>query len=186
MRIIAGSLKGRRLAAFENPAIRPTSDRTRESIFNLLMHGQYGGDAIIGKNVADLCCGTGALGLEAISRGAHAVTFVDENKAALALAKSNALHCGVSQQCHFLLADVTTLPRALTPIALVLMDAPYALPIFESAYRSLCAQGWVQQGTLLVCELPQSETPPVLENASLRDSRRYGKATIHIYEVQKI
>ena len=181
VRIIAGTLKGRKLKSFEGKDIRPTSDRTRESIFNLLMHGHYAGESVIGQHVVDLCCGTGALGLEAVSRGARAATFVDQSKAALGFAKDNAMHCGVVQQCHFLQADVTRLPPAREPAALVLMDAPYAKPLLVPAYASLRAQGWLAQETLIVNELPRGQEPPALPGAELRDSRKYGKAMIHIY-----
>ena len=181
MRIIAGTLKGRKLAAFEGRDIRPTSDRTRESLFNLLMHGAYAGTSIVDQEVADLCCGTGALGLEAISRGARAATFVDQDKKSLQLARDNAVHCGVANQCHFLQADVTKLPPARTPFSLVLMDAPYGTPLLQPAFHALRSGGWLAPGTLLVSELPHTAHAPLLESAALRESRNYGKAVIHIY-----
>lgn len=183
MRIIAGRFKGRKLAEFEGRDIRPTSDRARESMFNLLMHGQYAGEAVIGQHVVDLCCGTGALGLEALSRGAESVTFVDQDKKALGLARDNAIHCGISNTCHFLQGDVTRLPTASKQAALILMDAPYDTPLLAPAYASLKAQGWLQSGTLIVNEMPSHATPPQLDGAELLDSRKYGKATIHIYRV---
>ncbi len=183
MRIIAGSLKGRRLAGFEGEDIRPTSDRTRESIFNLLMHGQFAGDNIIGQRVADLCCGTGALGLEAISRGAHSCIFVDQSKKALALAKDNALHCNVVNQAHFLQADITRLPPTTAPVALVMLDAPYASPLLPAAYAALKQQSWFAPDALLVVEQPRDATVPELEGAELLVSRQYGKPVIHIWRV---
>lgn len=183
MRIIAGNLKGRRLQSPENDAIRPTSDRTRESLFNLLMHGRFGGDAIIGQRVADLCCGTGAVGLEAISRGARAAYFVDMSKQALALAKQNALHCNVVGQCHFIPADITRLPPVSEPFALVFMDPPYAKSILPQTYASLRAQGWLSEGSLLVVEQPSRSELPTLEGAELITSREYGKTAIHVWEI---
>lgn len=181
MRIIAGRFKGRKLKSFEGRDIRPTSDRARESIFNLLMHGQYAGAAVMDQHVADLCCGTGALGLEALSRGAMAATFVDQDKKALTLARDNALHCGISSTCHFVQADVTRLPVARESVALVLMDAPYDTPLLAPTYASLKAQGWLKAGTLMVAELHSDVPPPSLDGAELLDSRKYGKATVHIY-----
>lgn len=183
MRIIAGALKGRRLQSFEGDDIRPTSDRARESIFNLLMHGKFGGSNVIGKTVADLCCGTGALGLEAISRGAEQCHFIDQSKKALQLAKDNAMHCGVVQQCQFLQADVTRLPTAREPVSLVLMDPPYATPLLARAYDSLRQNGWLETGTLLVSEQRSGQEPPTLEGAELLENRKYGKAAILIYKV---
>jgi 16S rRNA (guanine966-N2)-methyltransferase len=181
MRIIAGKFKGRRLATPEDQAIRPTSDRAREAVFNLLMHGAYGGQAIIDQPVVDLCCGTGALGLEALSRGAASCVFVDQDKKALQLAKDNAVHCGVAQVAQFIHADVAQLPAAREPVALVLMDAPYASPLLQPAYERLREGGWLRAGTLLVSELPKTATPPELNGATLGDARAYGKAQVCVY-----
>ncbi len=183
MRIIAGRFKGRKLKSPEGEDIRPTSDRARESIFNLLMHGAYAGEAIIGHHIVDLCCGTGALGLEALSRGAESATFVDQDKKALGLARDNAMHCGISSMCHFVQAAVTRLPAAAKPAALILMDAPYKTPLLVPAYTSMKAQGWLERGTLIVSELPTGTDAPPLDGAELLDSRKYGKATVHIYKV---
>jgi 16S rRNA (guanine966-N2)-methyltransferase len=181
MRIIAGSLKGRKLTPPTGDAIRPTSDRTRESIFNLLMHGRYAGESIIGQHVVDLCCGTGALGLEAISRGARTVTFIDKDKKSMDLTRSNVLHCGVVQQAFYVQGDATRLPPAREPAALVLMDPPYASPMVAPAYRSLRAQGWLVPGSMLVAEQPLGVDAPALVGAELIDSRKYGKTMVHMY-----
>lgn len=183
MRIIAGQFKGRKLHPPEGSAIRPTSDRTRESIFNLLMHGAYGGENIIGCHVLDLCCGTGALGLEAISRGARLVTFIDKDTTAIALAKKNALHCGVSQQCFFVQSDAANLPPAREPVNLVLMDAPYATPLIAPAFASLMRGGWLAPDALIVAEQERHASVPVLEGAELIDERQYGKPKVLIYRV---
>ncbi len=177
MRIIAGTLKGRKIQAPENDSIRPTSDRTRESVFNLLMHGQFGGDNIVDERVADLCCGTGAIGLEAVSRGAVTCQFVDISKKALELAKANAIHCGVSSQCQFLPADITKLPMVTQPFGMVFMDPPYAKDILTETYASLTRGGWFKPGSLLVAELPRRIDLPVLEGTELVVSRDYGKHT---------
>lgn len=184
MRIIAGQFKGRKLITPEDQTIRPTSDRTRESVFNLLMHGLYGGDAIIDQHVVDLCCGTGAMGLEALSRGARIATFVDQDQKALALAKQNALHCEAVATSFFVAAEVTRLPLAREPAALVMMDAPYAKPLLAPAYASLRAQGWLRPDTLIVAEQARDAAAPTLEGATLIDSRSYGKPTIHVYRYQ--
>ncbi len=125
MRIIAGTYKGKTLHSPEDDSVRPTSSRTRESLFNLLMHGDYEGYHIIGKPVADLCCGTGALGLEAISRGASHCLFVDQSKHSLAMAEKNAGHLGVISQSGFHLFDIAHLPVAPRASSLVMLDAPY-------------------------------------------------------------
>jgi 16S rRNA (guanine966-N2)-methyltransferase len=182
MRIIAGKMKGRKLFTPEDDTIRPTSDRARESIFNLLMHGQFGGDNIIDQPVMDLCSGTGALGLEAISRGASQCTFIDISKKSIELAKQNALHCQVANQCYFVQADVTKLPPSNNPVSLVLMDAPYAKNLLPAAYAGL-QKGWLAKDSLLVVELPRDAVIPELAGAELITSRNYGKATVHIWRI---
>lgn len=184
MRIIAGQFKGRKLHAPEGDGIRPTSDRAREAIFNLLMHGQYAGEAVIGQHVVDLCCGTGALGLEALSRGARVVTFVDQDKRALELAKKNALHCGAVSNAFFVQSDAAKLPPAREKAALVLMDAPYASPLLAPAYAALTRGGWLQQNALMVVEQSRDAPEVILEGAVLLDTRQYGKAKVLVYRVQ--
>lgn len=181
MRIIAGQYKGRKLLTPEDNRIRPTSDRTRESVFNLLMHGAYAGEAIIDQHVVDVCCGTGALGLEALSRGARIATFIDKDKRSLELAKQNALHLGAVSTTFFVPADATRLPAAREAASLVLFDAPYDAPILAPTYASLRAGGWLTRGTLLVAELPRAAETPVLEGAALTDERQYGKTRIVIF-----
>ena len=185
MRIIAGAFKGRRLATPQGTDIRPTSDRTRESIFNLLMHGSYGGDAVIDQHVIDLCCGTGAMGLEALSRGASVATFVDKDPRSLELARSNVLHCGATANAHFLRSDAAqlgALPAGRQPAALVLYDAPYAAPILAPSYQRLVAGGWLAEGALIVAEQAKEAPIVALSGATLRDERSYGKTRITIYE----
>ena len=183
MRIIAGQFKGRKLFTPEDTSIRPTSDRTRESIFNLLMHGAYGGDNIVGCHVLDLCCGTGALGLEALSRGARIVTFVDKLKPSIELAKKNAMHCGVTQQSFFIQGDAANLPTVREAVDLVLMDAPYATPLLAPAYASLVRGGWLAPNALIVAEQERAAAVPTLDGAELIDERQYGKPKVLIYRV---
>src|SRR5215470_8012958 len=116
MRIVAGRLKGRRLLVPKGREIRPTADRTRQALFDLLEHGHLRtgeGSAVVDAVVLDAFCGTGALGLEAFSRGAAEVSFMDSSSAAIDCARANARALGVSAQ--FLLADATNPPRARKP-----------------------------------------------------------------------
>jgi len=150
MRIIAGSLKGRKLLTPTTDAIRPTSDRMREAVFNVLMHGQFGGAAVIGQRVMDICCGTGAFGLEAISRGAAHCSFIDQDRNAIDLTRQNAEHCGVTAKAHCIQADASRLPPTREPVALAFMDAPYASPLTVAAYTSLRTGGWLVQDSLFL------------------------------------
>lgn len=131
MRIIGGTLKGRRLPSPTWPGLRPTSDRLRETLFNIL------GDAVAGAIVLDGCAGTGALGLEALSRGAADATFIDRDSRAVALIETNLARCRVADRGRVIRG---TLPRALGRVNvaaafdLVLLDPPY-----EYDDRSICA-----------------------------------------------
>ncbi|MES2984241.1 MAG: 16S rRNA (guanine(966)-N(2))-methyltransferase RsmD [Pseudomonadota bacterium] len=183
MRIIAGQFKGRKLLPPEGTDIRPTSDRTRESIFNLLMHGRYAGEAILGQHVLDICCGTGAMGLEALSRGARLATFIDQDKRSLELAKHNALNCRVTQFSFFLHSDAARLPPAREPAALVLIDAPYAKPLLAPAYDTLVRGGWLLPGALIVAEQERNAPVPTLAGAELIDEREYGKPKVLVYRL---
>ena len=125
MRIIAGTLKGRRLKTPSWPGLRPTSDKLRETLFNILA------PRIAGARVLDGYAGTGALGIEALSRGAAAVTFVERDRRAAALIEENLAHCGIENRYAIIRQDV---PRALAalrarpeaaPFDLVLLDPPY-------------------------------------------------------------
>ena len=184
MRIIAGQYKGRKLTPPSSDAIRPTLDRTRESIFNLLMHGQYGGEAIIDQHVVDLCCGTGAMGLEALSRGARIATFIDQDKKSLELARSNVMHCGATSAAFFVQADAAKLPAAREPAALILIDAPYDKPLLAPAFTSLQAGGWLAANALLVAEQFRSVPVVSLPGMALIDQRDYGKARVLVYAMQ--
>src|SRR5215472_13847040 len=105
LKIIAGKHRGKNIQTKKNSTIRPTGARTREAVFNILMHGQFGGhehSPLIDKSVIDLFCGTGALGLEALSRGAKHVTFVDEAAESLSLANANAAYMKESENAQFI------------------------------------------------------------------------------------
>lgn len=184
MRIIAGSFKGKRLFTPQGDEVRPTSDRTRESLFNLLMHGDYEGFHILGKPVADLCCGTGALGLEALSRGASHCLFVDRSKASLQLAEKNAHHCGIAAQCAFHLADIAQLGNAPRPSSVVFLDAPYESAFLPRALDGLMAKNWLLPHALVVVE--QSKFTPAIEvnHLNLLDDRAYGKTALRIYQYE--
>lgn len=177
MRIISGKHRGRRIEAPKDMKVRPTTDRCREALFNLLMHG-FDESPIIGQPVADLCCGTGALGLEALSRGASHVTFVDNSKQSLEYARDNAEALGEQKNVRFIMTDVLHLPTANAPVSLVLMDAPYNSGLIEPAYKVLRQRGWLKEGTVLAFEQSCKETFPELEGTEIATQREYGKTRV--------
>ena len=158
MRIIAGELRGRRLAAPPGDATRPTADRVRQALFDMLVHAPWGGqDAIAGARVLDAFAGTGALGLEALSRGAAAATFLETNEKARRTLAANIAACGLEGRSRVLAVDAARPPRARPPgeaCTLVFLDPPYreeGLP--GRATAALAAAGWIAPGALIVLEV---------------------------------
>jgi 16S rRNA (guanine966-N2)-methyltransferase len=175
MRIIGGRHKGRRLRAPSGRRIRPTSDRLRETLFNMLAHEARALPA--GAVVADLFAGTGALGLEALSRGADHVFLVDNHPASLALARANVALLGEGEAVSLLKADATRLPPARPPgpCDLLFLDPPYHSGLAGPAIAAALAGGWLAEGGLIVAELARDEAPPegfaVLRERIVGDSR---------------
>jgi 16S rRNA (guanine966-N2)-methyltransferase len=152
MRIVGGRLRGRTLAAPKSQAIRPTADRLRESLFNILVH-RYA-DPVTGALVLDLFAGTGALGLEALSRGATFALFIDNAAEARALMRENVAALGVGGASRIFRRDATRLgeARGLGPFSLVFLDPPYGRGLAEQALASALAGGWIAPNALVVVE----------------------------------
>ena len=182
MRIVAGRFRGRALAALgkgdPGAHLRPTTDRTRESLFNMLAGGRFD-DPITSARVLDLFAGTGALGLEALSRGAAHVTFVDDGPKALALIRQNIALCDASAETRIIKRDARRLPlNDGAPCDLVFLDPPYAKGLGEQALTQALAQGWIAPGALIVWEESAAITPPT--GVTLLESRRYGDTVISL------
>jgi 16S rRNA (guanine966-N2)-methyltransferase len=152
MRIVGGRLRGRLLAAPKSNAIRPTADRLRESLFNILVHAY--GDPITDARVLDLFAGTGALGLEALSRGAAFALFVDDGAEARALLRENVEALGLGGATRVFRRDAVKLgpARPLEPFSLVFLDPPYGQGLAEKALVSARAGGWLTSDALIVVE----------------------------------
>ncbi len=152
MRVVGGSLRGRTLAAPRSQAIRPTADRLRESLFNILVHAYD--DAIGGARVLDLFAGTGALGIEALSRGAAFTLFVDDGAEARALLRENVATLGLGGTTRIFRRDATKLGPAhpIEPFSLVFLDPPYGKNLAEQALASAHAGGWLTPDALIVVE----------------------------------
>ncbi|SNR49181.1 16S rRNA (guanine(966)-N(2))-methyltransferase RsmD [Puniceibacterium sediminis] len=176
MRIIAGSLRGRNLTPVgkgdPGAHLRPTTDRVRESLFNMLAGGRFD-DPFTGSVVLDLFAGTGALGLEALSRGAERGTFVDDGRKANALLRDNIRLLGVAGQCRILNRDASRLPATdESPANLVFLDPPYGKGLGQRALEAAVSNGWIAPGALIVWEesAPQASAP----GFTLLETRRYG------------
>jgi 16S rRNA (guanine966-N2)-methyltransferase len=152
MRIVGGRLRGRALAGPRSQSIRPTADRLRESLFNILVHAYA--DPVTGARVLDLFAGTGALGLEALSRGAAFALFVDDSAAARALLRENVAALGLAGVSRIFRRDATKLGDAhpLESFSLVFLDPPYGKGLAEEALASARAGGWMRPDALAVVE----------------------------------
>jgi 16S rRNA (guanine966-N2)-methyltransferase len=152
VRVVGGRLKGRNLASPASRDIRPTADRLRESLFNILIHAYD--DPIADARVLDLFAGTGALGIEAVSRGAKFALFIDNGAEARALMRDNVEALGLGGVTKVYRRDATNLGPAhpMEPFSLVFLDPPYAKGMAETALISLRDGGWLTPGALLVVE----------------------------------
>jgi 16S rRNA (guanine966-N2)-methyltransferase len=152
MRVVGGRLKGRNLASPSSQAIRPTADRLRESVFNILAHAY--GDPIEGARVLDLFAGTGALGIEAVSRGAAFTLFIDNGAEARALLRNNVEALGLGGVTKVYRRDATDLGPAhpMEPFSLAFLDPPYGKGLAQKALAALLAGGWLTREALLVVE----------------------------------
>jgi 16S rRNA (guanine966-N2)-methyltransferase len=180
MRIVAGRFRGRPIAAPVTSAIRPTSDRTRESVFNMLA-SRF---PIDGARVIDLFAGTGALGLEAMSRGASFVLFVEESVEGRGLLRTNIETLGLQGASKIFRRDATDLgiPGTMEPFDLAFADPPYAKGLGEKAAASLAKGNWLKRGAMLVLEEKAESAPAALEGFHLLDQRRFGETIVGFFE----
>ncbi len=182
MRIVGGKFKGHSIAPPSGSKTRPTSDRVRESIFNILAHGIEGLD-IKGARVLDVFAGTGAMGLEAISRGARFCQFVDDAAEARGLIRTNADALGVIGLVKIWRRDATDLgPCAPQPaFDLVFADPPYGKGLGEKALASLMKGQWLNPGAIVVLEEQLKAEVPEVTGLTLLDKRDYGDTQVRFY-----
>lgn len=188
IRIVGGRWRGRKLEAPADLAIRPTGERQRESLFNILAHGRYapGGVAMLqGAAVLDVFAGTGALGLEALSRGAATCLFLDNGAASKRLIEANIAACGAQGMARLVPGDATNPPAPppspWTPANLALLDPPYGEALGEKALAALAAKGWLAPGAVAVVETGEREGFDAAADFVLDDERRYGKSTFRFF-----
>jgi len=178
MRIVGGRFRGRPLKGPASDAIRPTSDRLRETIFNVLAHGYD--DPVSSARVLDLFAGTGAMGLEALSRGAVFALFVDDSTAARGLIRENVEALGVGGQSRLFRRDAPRLGAAAPnePFSLVFCDPPYGKGLAEKALASCRDGGWLTDDALVVVEEAGAAAVHWPEGFALVETRDYGEAQV--------
>ena len=173
MRVIAGRFRGRALLSPKGVRIRPTSDRAREALFDLLEHGE---PPLRGARFVDLFCGTGAVGIEACSRGAVEVVLMDNDPEALRLAEANLGRIGAPASVHLLAGDAARLgPARQLPFDLAFLDPPYRSGLAPAALAGL-RQGWLAPGARIRVELGAKEPLEPPDGYVLEQERRYGAA----------
>ena len=184
MRVVGGRLKGRNLASPSSRAIRPTADRLRESLFNILIHAY--GDPIEGARVLDLFAGTGALGIEAISRGAKFALFVDNGTEARALLRNNIEALGLGGVTKVFRRDAADLGPAhpVEPFGLAFLDPPYGKGLAEKALASLRDGGWLVPGAIAVVEEAKAASIVAPEGFEELERRAYDDTEFVVLRAQ--
>ncbi|MBQ8481712.1 MAG: 16S rRNA (guanine(966)-N(2))-methyltransferase RsmD [Alphaproteobacteria bacterium] len=174
MRIVGGKYRGKKLWAPAGRDVRPTSERAREAIFNILyshLGGEYGE-----MNLLDVFAGTGAFGLEAMSRGFKEITFVDVDIEPVQ--KNVKMFVSEKNKLKIIKADATRLPRARQKFDIVFMDAPYASDLTQKALQQILSQGWLKEKSLCIVEIRQDENWELPNEFELVDERVYGLARV--------
>lgn len=181
MRIIGGSFRGRALASVGKGDVgahlRPTTDRVRETLFNVLMGGRYG-DPITDMRCLDMFAGTGALGLEALSRGAAHVTFIENGRKAQSLIRENIRLCQCAEQSKLVTQDATRLTdNPNEPYDLIFLDPPYGKSMGEKALKAALSGGWIAKDALILWEESAAITPPT--ECDVLETRKFGGTNIN-------
>jgi 16S rRNA (guanine966-N2)-methyltransferase len=179
LRIIAGRHRGRALEAPPGTAVRPTSDRAREALFDILAHGRFSdGPAFLDAQVLDAFAGTGAFGLEALSRGARYATFLEKDRGARMALTANVAKLGETARCTVLGGDALKPPRPTEPCNLVFLDPPYHEDLAGPALVALTRAGWIAGDALIIVEVAARQAFPAPEGFDVLEERKYGAARI--------
>jgi 16S rRNA (guanine966-N2)-methyltransferase len=182
IRIVAGEWRGRKLAVPPGDAVRPTGERQRKALFDILGHGRYasgGVSMLVGARVLDAFAGTGALGLEALSRGSASCLFLDKANASRAVCTANVASLDANARARVLAADACDPGAApvapFAPCNLVLLDAPYRSGFAATALGAFAARGWLAANAVCVVELALDESAALPDAFVLDDERSYGQ-----------
>lgn len=182
MRIDSGAHKGKKLVVPEGRDVRPTADRARQAIFNMLVHGE---NVVRDAKVLDAFAGSGALGLEALSRGAASLVAFDSDAASLQAIRANVAGCHEEARTMVQAANATKPPIARgfadhAPANLVFLDPPYGQNLVPAALVALDKSGWIAAGAVIVAEMDRRDAFDLPAGYDLETDRHYGKARIVI------
>ena len=178
MKIVGGKFGGRRLNTPKNNDIRPTSDKIRGAVFNMLQSR----GALDNVRVLDAFCGTGALGLEALSRGASHCTFIDKARSSLDLTKENADMLNVMDDCAFTLKDASKMGNIADSYDLIFLDPPYNKGLINITLEALIAGDWLAPKGWLICETEKNFNYTPIKDLTLDSEKTYGDTKIIILQ----
>ena len=180
MRIVGGSHRGRRLFVPPGGTVRPTSDRAREALFDILSHGDFAAEGVLFADTAvlDAFAGTGAFGLEALSRGAAEAVFIESDREALIALRRNIAMLGETARTRIVAGDATRPPPASVACAVACLDPPYASGLAAPALAALAGAGWLAGAALAVVEIGARERLAPPQGFALCDERGYGAARL--------
>lgn len=185
MRVVGGRFRGRRLVAPSGSEVRPTSDRAREAIFNVLYGGRLGSaDPVTGQVIVDAFAGTGAMAVEALSRGAAGAVLLETDEAARRAIAANLYAMGLADRARVLAADATRPPRADRSASLAFLDPPYGADLTTPALIALAQQGWLAPDAIVVVELARGETWTAPARFAELDRRTYSAAQVRFLRHQ--
>ena len=177
MRITSGKYRGRKIYLHEQKGVRPTSAMSREAIFNIISHGEF---SVTGKNVLDIFCGTGALGLEALSRGAASATFLDKQGSVLRLVQHNIESLKIEEPTKTIKADAMKLEQAPQQYDIAFLDPPYFKGMIPKTLKNIAAHNWLKKGSLVVIEYAIKEEVKLPEKYEILKSKNYSGTKIEV------
>lgn len=186
MRITSGALKNRPIETKlkgSKVVYRPTSDKTRQAVFNILLGSPHIDEGILNESiVADICCGSGSFGFEAISRGAKFVYFVDIEREQIELSRKNADNLGVNSRVKFIGCNATQLGKLYEKCDIAFIDAPYRLDLAPKILNSLVKAEWMRSGGIIITEVDKKDDIPPIEGLELMIERAYGKTKLFFFK----
>jgi 16S rRNA (guanine966-N2)-methyltransferase len=183
MRITGGIHKNRKIAVKikrgQSVTYRPTAARTRLAVFNIIQNSKLIPENFLNNAViADICCGSGSFGLEAISRGTKKVYFIDESSDQLNIVKENIAHIKEEEKAAYILADARNLPTIRERCNIIYIDPPYGSGILKNCLNSIISQQWLESEHIIIVELSKKEKAELSEGIATIDTRTYGKTKL--------
>jgi 16S rRNA (guanine966-N2)-methyltransferase len=185
LRIIAGKYKGKKLSSPDNTTIRPTKEIAKEGLFSILQSDKFaknGKRLLSDALVLDLFCGSGALAIEAISRGAAKACLIDNEDLSIEIARKNVRAISETTNITIFRADATNLPKSRERYNLVFIDPPYGQNLIDVALKEIASKHWLAPGAIIVCECAKEDKPVIGDNYMLIEERKYGKSKFIILE----